>query len=244
MNPSTPGRNMQPPGATVAASPRHCMGTPPLGGSCLVCRLRETLPGTDLVHDVRPHSWPAHSAIYQQGQSLGRVHAVCAGLGALQQTSPHGGDRTLRLIEPGDVIGLEGLTGRVAQSQAIALTTTHTCCMRIDLLLATARHTPWLAAELHALWLRALTRADFVIAGLSTGPARARVARLLAHLCDLSGPSHVPDLSRHDMASLMALTTETVSRTMAALQREGAVQSRGALLICRPDVLKMASELD
>jgi CRP-like cAMP-binding protein len=179
--------------------------------------------------------------VYRQHAPLQRLHTVCSGLGALQRLSEHGQERTIRLVEPGDVMGLESLVGLTAQSNAVTLLPTHTCSVPPAHLLALARIDPWLSHTLNNLWMSALQRADFVIAELSTGSARARVARLLVHLAELCGDHGAPDLSRSDMASLMSLTVETVSRTMAALQRDGLVSHRHGRLVCAAEQLKTES---
>ena len=219
----------------------HHAHSPTLHHRCLACDLRERFAGTPLAQSVQQHQWPAHALVHRQDASLTRLHSVCSGLGALQQSTRHGTDRTIRLVEPGDVMGLEALAGARAQSNAITLLPSRTCSIPVALLLAQAQQTPWLAHHLHQLWLPALMRADFVIAELSTGSARARVSRLLLHLSELCGPRSVPDLSRSDMAALMALTTETVSRIMASLQREAAVHNVRGALQCDVELLKAAS---
>lgn len=208
---------------------------------CLVCDLRARYPNSPLAQAIQTHAWPAHALVHRQHASLQRLHTVSSGLGALQRPSEHGQDRTIRLVEPGDVIGLEGLVGLPAQSNAVTLLRTHTCSVPLDALLHHARLDAWLSQTLSVLWMAALQRADFVIAELSTGSARARVARLLMHLAELGGKHGAPDLPRSDMASLMGLTVETVSRTMAALQREGVVSHRHGWLMCDSEQLKAES---
>lgn len=223
-----------PPGA-------HGARAPALHRPCLACDLREHFPGTPLASAIQTHHWPAHALVYRQQGPILRLHTVCSGLGALQRLSEHGQERTIRLVEPGDVMGLEGLVGLSAQSNAITLLPTHTCSVPLEALLNHARQDAWLSQTLHVLWMAALQRADFVIAELSTGSARARVARLLLHLTELCGAHGTPDLPRSDMASLMGLTVETVSRTMATLQRDGLVSHRQGLLLCQPEQLKAES---
>lgn len=219
----------------------HGAHLPALHRPCLACDLRERYPDSPLAASIQVHHWPVHAMVYRQQSLLTRLHTVCSGLGALQRLSEHGQERTVRLVEPGDVMGLEGLTGLTAQSNAITLLPTRTCSVPLDALLAQARLDPWLGQTLNGLWTAALQRADFVIAELSTGAARARVARLLVHLNELCGDHGPPDLSRGDMASLMGLTVETVSRTMAALHRDGLVVPRHGRLICQTGQLKAES---
>ena len=227
--------------ATSVLPRAHEAHTPSLQRPCLACVLRERYPGGPLAAAIQVHDWPAHALLQRQQGTILRLHAVCSGLGALQRLSENGLERTIRLVEPGDVTGLEGLVGLPAQSNAITLLPTRTCSIPLEALLTHARQDVWLSQTLYALWMAALQRADFVIAELSTGSAQARVARLLIHLSDLCGTHGTPDLPRSDMAALMGLTVETVSRTMAALQREGLISHRHGWLVCDSARLKAAS---
>lgn len=227
--------------ATSALPRPHEVHTPSLNHACLACDMRNRYPDTPLAAAIRMHEWPAHALVHRQQSAILRLHSVCSGLGALQRLSEHGQERTIRLVEPGDVMGLEGLVGLPAQSNAVTLLPTRTCSVPLEALLHHARQDAWLSQTLNALWMAALQRADFVIAELSTGSAQARVARLLMHLTELCGTNGTPDLPRGEMAALMGLTVETVSRTMAALQRQGLIKHRNGWLVCDLAQLKAAS---
>ena len=72
-----------------------------------------------------------------------------------------------------------------------------------------------------ARWFKALTDADRSITELSTGTARARVARLLLWLAEREGGPRCQLFSREDLGAVLGLTTETASRTMAEMKRQG-----------------------
>ena len=106
----------------ISVLPRaHEAHTPSLQRPCLACVLRERYPGGPLAAAIQVHDWPAHALLQRQQGTILRLHAVCSGLGALQRLSENGLERTIRLVEPGDVTGLEGLVGLPAQSNAITL---------------------------------------------------------------------------------------------------------------------------
>ncbi|HMX54099.1 MAG TPA: helix-turn-helix domain-containing protein, partial [Plasticicumulans sp.] len=69
---------------------------------------------------------------------------------------------------------------------------------------------------------------DVWLTELSTGTARARVARLLLRL---AGPRPVEAfrlLGREDIGAMLGLTPETVSRTVAELRRQKLLREQGA----------------
>jgi CRP/FNR family transcriptional regulator len=73
-------------------------------------------------------------------------------------------------------------------------------------------------------WQQLVDQADHFIVALSTGPAEARMARLLLTLaCHSPHPEHLLP-SREDMGALLGITTETASRVIAEFKRRGLLQ--------------------
>ncbi|MBW8330269.1 MAG: helix-turn-helix domain-containing protein [Thiobacillus sp.] len=81
-------------------------------------------------------------------------------------------------------------------------------------------------------WQNSVDQADHFITALSTGPAEARMARLLITLgCTGDQPETLP--SREDMGALVGITTETASRIMAEFKRRGLIHTdRGGEVVC------------
>ena len=79
-----------------------------------------------------------------------------------------------------------------------------------------------------AHWQQALSEADLWLTQFSTGTARQRIARLLLRLACPAQNSHLPLFGREDIGAMVGLTTETVSRTIAELRRQGLLRDRGA----------------
>ncbi len=65
-------------------------------------------------------------------------------------------------------------------------------------------------------------------AKLPTGPSRYRVARLLLWLSENSPDEETYMPGREDMGNILALTTETVSRVITELRRDGDLELLGA----------------
>lgn len=172
-------------------------------------------------------------AIYRQDQPGHYIHAVCKGLVRLEQKLPDGGTRVVRLLQAGSVFGLELLACQDNMHSAISVGRTRVCRVPVPSLQRLAKQDPALHQSLMQEWNEALREADFVISHLSTGSARQRVARLLLHMTQSAhrdGVCQAPP--RDNMASLLGLTSETVSRTTAAFKREGMVNEECGVFTC------------
>jgi CRP/FNR family transcriptional regulator len=198
-------------------------------------------PGTPRAIEVLDYS--AGDAIYRQGQVGHHLHAVCKGLVRLEQKLPDGGTRVVRLLQAGSVFGLELLASQTFMHTAISVGKSRVCRTPAPSLQRLAEHDPALHQSLMLEWCDALHKADFVISHLSTGSARQRVARLLLHMSQSArhhGVCQAPP--RDNMASLLGLTSETVSRTTAAFKREGMVTEECGVFTCDAQRLTEVSQ--
>jgi CRP/FNR family transcriptional regulator, anaerobic regulatory protein len=181
-------------------------------------------------------------AIFRQGQPGRHVFSVCKGLIRLEQRLPDGSSRCVRLLHAGCVFGMELLSGDPYHQSAFSVGRVRLCRIPADEINRLTQRNAALYQALMQQWQTALDEADFVIAQLSTGPARQRVARLLLHLCKEHGSDVCQAPPRDDMASLLGLTHETVSRTTAALKREGIVTELSGAFTCQLTRLQAISD--
>lgn len=178
---------------------------------------------------------PQHAVLYEQGDASPSVFTVRSGVIKLKVDLPNGGQRIVRLVRPGDVAGMETLVGEPYHHTAVALQGTDVCRIPREVVLRLDQTNPSVHQALMQRWQRSVDQADHFIVALSTGPAEARMARLLITLgCSGSQPdTSLP--SREDMGALLGITTETASRIMAEFKRRGLVQSaRGSDFVCDP----------
>ena len=196
---------------------------------CQHCGIRQLVLFADLQHDdLRLVHEPIDELKLQMGDTLFRtgetgtsVYTVRSGLLKLVQYLPNGDQRIVRLLRQGDLAGMETLAGEPYQHHAIVLQSLSVCRMPVAVVERLGNATPRLHRRLMERWQQALGRADAWLSELSTGPARARVARLLirlSHCCE-SDTFYLP--GREDMGAMLGVTTETVSRITAELRREG-----------------------
>jgi CRP-like cAMP-binding protein len=175
---------------------------------------------------------PQHAVLYEQGTAAPYVYTVRSGLIKLRVQLPSGGQRIVRLLRPGDVAGLETLVGEPYHHSAIALQDADVCRIPREVVLQLDQTHPKVHQALLQRWQRSVDQAELCITALSTGPAEARMARLLIMLgCTSDQPETMP--GREDMGALLGITTETASRVMAEFKRRGLIHSdKGNELVC------------
>lgn len=224
--------------------PHQGMGAgqhPPLAGLsvrlCPICQeglfgrvWRRAAPGDQQATHQR--TFAPGEVICRKGTRGRAVYSVCKGAVKLEVNTPDGQARVVRVLQAGDVFGLEVLSDICYHHTATCLGRVQVCEIPADAINHASLHDADLHMALMQLWQAHADEADAVIAELCTGPARVRLARLLLHLARGHLTHTCQSMSREDMASLLDLTPETVSRTMAAFKRSGLVAERSGVLAC------------
>lgn len=169
---------------------------------------------------------PAKAVLYNQGDAGESVFTIRKGLVRLVQHGANGARRIVRLLKPGSVSGLEALVNSHYRHTAEAVTETDVCRIPKQVLLQIESRNASLHGALMERWQQSLDDADMVITQLSTGTVQARVARFL-----LQSASDVKNrdyrlLPREDLAALLGVTLETVSRVFAEFKRNGWVDEK------------------
>lgn len=203
---------------------------------CRNCGIRDMVLFADLQEeDFKLIHAPIDDLQFPAGESLCRVGDVAAwvmtlrsGMVKLVRNTPDGRQRIVRVLRPGDVIGLEALIAPAYDSEAVALQPVKVCRIPVEVIHRLNRETPRLHQQLMARWHQSLKEADDWLAELNFGTARQRLAGLVlkmnARLPEGEDPDAVQLFSREDMGAMLDLKLETVSRTLNAFVREGALQ--------------------
>jgi len=198
--------------------------------NCSSCKIRELVLFSQLSEDDFNHiHQPIHDFDYQQGSSLyhegeqGKyIYTIRSGMVKLEAGLPDGTTKIVRLLQMGDVIGLEAVIGESYNHSAIALESGEICRIPVEVIQNLQEHSPRLCNELMVRWNKALTLADEWLIDLHSGHARRRVTRLIDYVENNS--PHASEFllpSRADMSSILGLTKETISRLVAELKRDG-----------------------
>jgi len=200
-------------------------------GGFLGLVLRQASLGSTV--SVRQYTRPPGDVIYRRNESGQSVYSICKGAVKLERTLPDGRSRVVRVLQAGALLGLELLADRVHHHTAVCVGRTQLCEVPVAVLERCALAEPGVHAALMQQWQVICDECDVVITEFLTGPARVRLARLVLHLAR-AHPTHTcQSMSREDMASLLDLTPETVSRTMATFKREGLVAEHAGVLACQ-----------
>jgi CRP-like cAMP-binding protein len=219
--------------------------------NCLHCAVRDSalfagLEEVGLRHIHQPLETvvlaPRH-LLYRAHERRGTVFTLRSGAMKLVQYLPDGNQRIVRLLRDGDALGLETLVRQPYQHDAIALADCDICAIPVDVIEGLGSEQPRLYQALMARWQQALNEADAWLTQFTTGTARQRVARLLLRLACPASDNRLRLFGREDMAAMVGLTTETVSRTIAGLRRQGLLRDQDAhLQDCDQEALRRIAD--
>jgi CRP/FNR family transcriptional regulator len=166
----------------------------------------------------------AGDIIHRKGDRVDRVYVVRSGIVKLVSYLPNGRSRIIRLLNGNRWIGLEGLISRPYEHTAIAVGDVEMNYVPINNLKHLEREDPRRFNRVLKLVYTYLTQADMWIADFSTGGIKPRVARLLFFLSDIEygeSSSRIDLLTVHEMADMLGVTQESVSRILADFKRNG-----------------------
>ncbi|MEN9889926.1 MAG: hypothetical protein RLY78_221 [Pseudomonadota bacterium] len=176
---------------------------------------------TRLPSDAAPLRLMAGAVLYRQGDGPGdSVWVVEQGLMRLERVAEEGTRRIVGLAGVGDLLGHDGLCGGPHASEAVACAAVQLRRVPLDVL----SHDALAATRLLRQAARALAAAQAWSAEVVAGPAADRVRHLLTRLAeheDADGLCWLP--SRQEMAAMLDLRHETVSRHVSALRQQGLI---------------------
>lgn len=148
----------------------------------------------------------------------------CLRIGAVKMVhlEPGGGVRIVRVLLPGDVAGLESTFRANYDYAAIAIDRVRACRIPMAYFHKFIGSYPSLQLRLMERSQAALTEAETWLAQIVGGstPARIRVARLLLKL-RLDHGDRILRFPGEDMAAILGITFETVSRVTSEFARLG-----------------------
>ncbi|QID18173.1 Crp/Fnr family transcriptional regulator [Nitrogeniibacter mangrovi] len=212
---------------TRSASSAHWIGhtdcsTCPVRRSALfsVLKPEQIAIVQDCFDDLRCAS---KQVLYHQGARSEALYTVREGAVKLVRHGVDGSARIVRIVKPGDLAGLEVLSGRDYEASAIAVGPVRICRLPLASVDKLKSLDPGVAERMLEKAADALTEAQVWLAELTAGsaPARVRVARLLLRLRTSRECTQIIRLASADIAAILGITVETASRVVAAFKREG-----------------------
>jgi CRP/FNR family transcriptional regulator, anaerobic regulatory protein len=226
------------------------MARDPLG--CGTCPVRDVAVCAGLQEEERRAlARLGQRRMFQRGETIfaaGDEHVACATLvrGALKlsQIDQDGVERTVAIVHPSHF--LAQLFAGGSQLTATALTTSELCLFPRPLVEREMRTHPALMERVLRTTVEQLNASRDLIALIGRRDARSRVAGLLLSLAE--GSCEHQDrydlrfelpLTRGELASLLGLTIETVSRQFSQLEAEGVLRRDGLRSIQIPDLRQL-----
>jgi CRP/FNR family transcriptional regulator len=181
-------------------------------------------------------------AMFREGDHCSNLYVLRSGQVKLTTSLPDGRSQILRLGVPGHFLGFEVVDHDHYLYTAEALTTVEACLIRQKDMLRAVAENPMVCRRIARTLTEELEQAEGMIRDLGTKNAGERIASFLLSLA--SNQSNLSEnlplhLARHEIAEMVGLSTETVSRIMAQLQREAIIIApRGSIRILDVDRLR------
>lgn len=247
------------PGSIVTRRNAHRMSAECAAGDALPCGLCSLAP---LCFPGRPaESEPEGTARRRSlatGQHLLYAGQVCRSLQVLRSgsvkgytLSKDGSERTTDIYLRGEPIGLDAFGQQRQLEYLIALEPSSYCDIPLPVVNRLMEERRDVREAMMSLLGGTLGVMRERLPALRQGPAKARLASFLMDMhkrrCrrGLPGERFRLSLDRSEIASLLGLTLETVSRSMGQLQRDGLIRVSGKhLSLLRPGDLAREAEGD
>lgn len=199
---------------------------------CRNCGIRDMVLFADLnEHDFGMIHAPIDDLEFKQGEMLyneGRIangiFTLRTGMIKLVRVTADGRQRIVRVLRPGDVVGLEALATSQYDSQAVALTDVSVCRIPLDVIHKLGANSQRLHLKLMQKWQQTLKDADDWLADLNFGTARQRVSNLILKMRNPTDVQIATLFARDDMGAMLDLKLETVSREVSRLIREDVIE--------------------
>ncbi len=202
---------------------------------CQLCPIRHLVLFADLQADdfqclnypIKELKYKAGAALYKQEDTIDYVYTIRSGLVKLVHYLPNGSYRITRLLQQGDLAGIEALNSSAYLQQAITMQDTTVCKILVKNIQQLSLKSSHLYRQLTSQWQKVQSDADIWLTYLTMGSSRRRVANLLIYLANNKEPFFLP--SREDIGALLAITTETASRVIADFKRTGLLNTKNKL---------------
>ena len=209
-----------------------CTNAEWLGRShCDRCHIRQLmffseLPETAFSHLLQPidhYIYPPGTVLYEARSRKQFIYSIRRGMVKLVHEAKDGTCRIVRLLGSGAAIGLELLDGDTGYHHtAIAVDQVDLCKIPVATTRQLQHNYPTLCRHVGEQLQEQLDLADQWIVALSTGSAKQRVAQLLLIMDEFFADENDSFilLSREDMAAMIGIAVETVSRMIATFKRQ------------------------
>ena len=178
-----------------------------------------------IIHRRRPVEKGEY--LYRIGEPFQSVYALRAGSIKTFTTNQEGHEQIIGFHLPGELLGLDAIAGKVHVTSARALETVSVCELPFERLEELSLEIPGLQHHLLSLMSEELQQEHCHLAVLARAPVESRLASFLCQLSDrfrargYSATDFNLSMSRNDIANLLGMAVETISRLFSQFQEQG-----------------------
>jgi CRP/FNR family transcriptional regulator len=173
------------------------------------------------------HEYDAHEIIFREGEPSTYLYVLRQGLLKLTSVEVSGREQIIGLATPGRILGLQTTHSRIYGFTAETLSPASVCKLRNSDMIQVLEQNPAVSLKLINMLNQELTEAQALIRVLGQKNAEERVAWFLLTLAnaDTRNTAYTITLwlSRREIAEMLGLTIETVSRLISLFRREGLI---------------------
>lgn len=174
--------------------------------------------------------------LHSEGETASQVLIVTRGVVKLTSVSPEGKVQVLGLVYPGQLVGIEAFFHDDYEMGATALTAGTACALPRDRLMRILRERPDFALQLLEAMHVELDQARARIQEMGKTSAESKICAILCDLLPHLGEQTPLEgdfpLAHSDLAEILGLSRETISRAVGGLAKRGVVSvSRHQVLV-------------
>ncbi len=184
-------------------------------------------PACDIRGLLSRRRYAAGETVFREGTPCTQLMVLRAGQLKLTTMPLAGREQILGLLVAGQLVGFETSDATYPYT-ATALTPVEACCVTHKDMLRVLEENPSVALRVIQRFRDELVQAQIMIRNLGIKPAHARVASFILSLVPIGADASEPFplvLSRLEIAELLGLSEETVSRVFAEFRRNGLIEA-------------------
>lgn len=175
----------------------------------------------------RRQSVNKNNFLFRMGESLKSVYAIRSGSFKTYLTNPDGTEQIIGFSLPGELLGMDAISENEHACSAKALETSNVCEIPFERLESLARDIPNLQHQLFRLMSNEIRQDQHSMLLLAQMPAETRLASFLLGMSErlnkrgYAAAEFNLSMSRGDIANLLGMAVETISRLLGQFQDNG-----------------------
>ncbi len=180
----------------------------------------------DLRGLISKSTYQPHEILCREGAPCEHLLAISSGQVKLSTCLPDGREQILRIAVAGNMLGFESMHNHVATYTAESVTKVAICQIRYVDMLRILKQNPPVSMRVIEHLSEELDRSQSLIRDLGLKNSTERTASFILSIMPINGTDvaeAILPLSRREIAEILGLTIETVSRAMAKLRRDGII---------------------